>query len=73
MPGDYCKHEILRVTCADCRPRRPVTLGPFGPWTPAQYEGVCAAPACGQRITVGDDIRHADGVDGWVCASCGST
>lgn len=41
----------------------------MGPWTTASYPGEC--DECFFEYDAGDQIRHSDHADGWVCEECG--
>ena len=68
---EYCKHDILAMTCDLCNPRP----GAFVPKEPvdvgvmitARFGGKCAN--CGENYSVGERIGRAADL-GWVCPGC---
>lgn len=47
--------ELEQSACDHCRAKAKQV-----PWFTAQYEGICAHPACSQRIEVGDRIHERE-------------
>lgn len=77
-PVDWCKHEIMAVSCAECRPRTPPDRPTDGVlierFRTAQYDGTCALERA-HRIAAGTEIGLAvpdEGGEafGWCCTAC---